>query len=93
MLSHVRPEEDGRVAGGTRTDADGELPDDHAEWDDYVPDGVHVSEAETQRLQREHEKYVTELIEEVGEPTSEEMAQAETWWRPIKEHLHKSART
>ena len=93
MLSHMRPGKDGRVAGGTRPDADGELPDDYAEWDAYVPDGVHVSEAEKQRLQREHEKYVAELVEEVGEPTPEEMAQAEAWWRPIKEHLRKSSGT
>lgn len=93
MLSHVRPPDDGRVAGGASTDAGSELPDDYSEWDDYVPDGIHICEAEMQRLQREHEKYVVELIEEVGEPTSEEMAQAEAWWQPIKEHLHKNSGT
>ncbi len=92
MLDYSKPESEGRAADGARTDADGEPPDDYSEWDDYVPDGIHISEAERQRLQREHEKYVAELIEEVGEPTPEEMAQAEVWWRPIKEHLQKSSR-
>ena len=78
--------------GGSSTDTAGELPDDYSEWDDYVPEGIHISEAERQRLQREHETYVAELIEEVGEPTPEEMAQAEAYWRPIKEHLRKSSR-
>ena len=32
---------------------------------------------------------LTELIEEVGEPTAEEMARAEARWRPIEEHLTK----
>ena len=89
MLDRTRPDGDGRAAGGTSTDADGYLSDDHSEWDDYVPDGIHISEAERERLRREHEKYVAELIEEVGEPTPEEMARAEAWWRPIKEHLSK----
>ena len=77
------------VKGGS--DADGELSDDYSEWDDYGPDGIHISEAERQQLQTEHEKYVTELIEEVGEPTAEEEAEAEAWWRPISEHLRKGS--
>ena len=91
-MSHAKPEGNERAAGGTSTGGDGELLDDYSEWDDYVPDGIHIAEAERQRLQREHERYVAELIEEVGEPTPEEMAQAEAYWRPIKEQLRKSAR-
>ena len=68
-----------------------DLPDDYSEWDDYVPQAIHISDAERQRLRREHEKYVAELIAEVGEPTPEEMAEAAAWWRPIEEHLRKSA--
>ncbi len=90
MLDHSNSERDGRTAVGA--DADGDLSDDFSEWDDYVPEGIHISDAERQRLHREHEKYVAELIEEVGEPTPEEMAQAEAWWRPIKEHLQKGSR-
>ena len=80
---------DDRAAGGTYAD-DG-LADDWSEWDDYVPDGIHISEAERQRLRREHDKYLAELIAEVGEPTPEEMAEAEAWWRPIREHFSKAA--
>ena len=87
MLNHRRPRLNKRTVLGS--DTDGELPDDYSEWDDYVPDGIHISEAEEQRLQREHEKYVAELIEEFGEPTPEEVAHAEAYWRPIKEHLRK----
>lgn len=90
MLDRSKPESEGKAAVGA--DVDGDLPDDFSEWDDYVPEGIHVSEAERQRLNIEHEKYVAELIEEVGEPTPEEMAQAEAWWRPIREHLQKSSR-
>ena len=90
MLQRAKSESDGRAADGAH--ADGDLPDDYSEWDDYVPDGIHISELERQRLHREHKKYVAELIEEVGEPTAEEMAQAEAWWRPINEHLQKSSR-
>lgn len=92
MLEYARPKSEGTTADGASADADGELHDDYSDWDDYVPDGIYISEAERQRLQLEHEKYVAELIEEVGEPTPEEMAQAEAWWRPIKEHLQKSSR-
>ena len=42
-----------------------------------------------QELQRELEIYLAELIEEVGEPTAEEMARAEAWWRPIERYLTK----
>ena len=90
MLEQSGSESDERSTSSA--DADGDLPDDYSEWDDYEPDGIYISEAERQRLQREHEKYLAELIEEVGEPTPEEMAQAEAWWRPIKEHLQKSSR-
>ena len=90
MLARAGHESDGRDAGGASLD-DG-LTDDCSEWDDYVPEGIHISEAERRRLLREHEKYLAELIEEVGEPTPEEMAKAEAWWRPIKEHLQKGSR-
>ena len=89
MLDHRAHACDDRTGGGT--DADDGLPDDWSEWDDYVPDGIHISEAERQRLRREGEKYLAELIAEVGEPTPEEMAQAEGWWRPIREHFSKGA--
>lgn len=80
------------VNGCRATDgADSRRADDGSDWDDYVPEGIHVSEAERQRLDREHEKYVAELIEEVGKPTPEEMVRAEAWWRPIREHLQKSS--
>lgn len=88
MLDHSK-----HANGSGATDgADSGRADDCSDWDDYVPECIHVSEAERQRLKREHEKYVAELIEEVGEPTPEEMARAEAWWRPIGEHLHKSSR-
>ena len=90
MLDHSKSKSEDRTAEGT--DTDGGLPDDFSDWDDYVPEGIHISDAERQRLHREHEKYVAELIEEVGEPTPEEMARADAWWRPIKEHLQKSSR-
>ena len=95
MTSHSKPERDDPIAvGRTSNDNDParELPDDYSEWEDYVPDGIHISEAERQRLHIEHEKYVAELIEEVGEPTPEEMAEAEAWWRPISKHLRRSSR-
>ena len=79
------------MSASPSTNAGGVLPDDDSEWDDYVPDGIHISEAERQRIQAEHEKYVTELIEEVGEPTAEEAAEAEAWWSPISEHLRKGS--
>ncbi len=59
------------------------------EWADYVPEGIHISEARRRELREEHERYLAELIKEVGEPTAEEMARAEAWWRPIEEHLKK----
>ena len=59
------------------------------EWADYVPEGIHISETRRRELREEHERYLAELIKEVGEPTAEEMARAEAWWRPIEEHLKK----
>ena len=60
------------------------------EWADYVPEPIVISEARMQELRKEHDRYVAELIEEVGEPSPEEVARAEAWWRPIKEHLMKN---
>ncbi|MDE0162410.1 MAG: hypothetical protein OXL98_11815 [Acidimicrobiaceae bacterium] len=91
MLEYARPEGEGTTADGASADADGELHDDHSEWDDYVPEGIHISEAERQRLRGEHERYLAELIEEFGEPTPEEMARAEAYWRPVREHFRKRA--
>ena len=65
------------------------VDDDFAEWDDYLPEGILISEECQQELQRELEIYLAELVEEVGEPTPEEMARAEAWWRPIDQHLTK----
>lgn len=65
--------------------------DDFAQWDDYVPDGVFISEERRQELRREQERYLADLVEEVGEPTAEEMARAEAWWRPIEQHLTKGS--
>ncbi len=62
------------------------------EWADYVPDPIVISEARRKELREEHEKYIRELFEEAGEPTAEEMARAEAWWRPIEEHLNKNRR-
>lgn len=59
------------------------------EWADYVPEGIDISESRRRELREEHERYLDELIREVGEPTAEEMARAEAWWRPIEEHLTK----
>lgn len=75
-------------AGSADADA---VDDDFAEWDDYVPEGIVISEECQQELQRELEIYLAELIEEVGEPTAEEMARAEAWWRPIEQHLTKGS--
>lgn len=88
---------DGLSSAKSGEDADGagpaavvDLPDDDfAEWDDYVPEGIFISEERRQELRREQERYLAELIEEVGEPTVEEMARAEAWWRPIEQHLMK----
>ena len=60
------------------------------EWADYVPDPIVISEERKQELRVERERYIAELIEEFGEPTAEEMARAEAWWKPIKEHLTKN---
>ena len=65
--------------------------DDFAGWDDYVPEGIVISEERRQELREEAERYVRELIEEFGEPTAEEMARAEAWWRPIEQHLMKDS--
>ena len=60
------------------------------EWADYVPEGIQISEKRKKELREEHERYITELFEEIGEPSEEEMARAEAWWRPIEEHLTKN---
>ena len=54
-----------------------------------MPEGINISETRRRELREEHERYLDELIKEVGEPTAEEMARAEAWWRPIEEHLRK----
>ncbi len=54
-----------------------------------MPEGINISETRRRELREEHERYLDELIKEVGEPTAEEMAHAEAWWRPIEEHLRK----
>jgi hypothetical protein len=59
------------------------------EWADYVPDPIVISEARKQEIREGREQYIAELIKEFGEPTAEEKARAEAWWRPIKEHLTK----
>ena len=59
-------------------------------WADYVPEGIHISEERKKELREEHERYIAELFEEIGEPSEEEMARAEAWWRPIEEHLTKN---
>lgn len=80
----------GEGADGAGPAAVVDLPDDDfAEWDDYVPEGIFISEERRQELRREQERYLADLIEEVGEPTAEEMARAEAWWRPIEQHLMK----
>lgn len=72
-------------------EVDDELADEYdPEFDvDYVPEGIHISEERREELRIEHERYLAELFEEVGEPTTEEVARSEAWWRPIKEHLTK----
>ena len=52
---------------------------------------IFISEECRQELQKELEIYLAELIEEVGEPTAEELARAEAWWRPIEQHLKKGS--
>lgn len=84
-------DEDGSTAtaqAAPRADAD----DFDDEWADYVPEPMCISEERKQELREEHERYIAELIEEFGEPTAEELARAEEWWRPIKEHLTKDIR-
>jgi len=61
------------------------------EWADYVPDPIYISEERRKELREENQKYIAELIEEFGEPTAEEKARAEAWWRPIEEHLTKNS--
>ena len=60
------------------------------EWADYVPDPIIISEARKQEIREERDRQLAELIEKFGEPTAEEMARAEAWWHPIKEHLTKN---
>ncbi|MDE0269265.1 MAG: hypothetical protein OXI96_09610 [Acidimicrobiaceae bacterium] len=55
-----------------------------------MPDGIFISEERRQELREESRRYLKELIEEVGEPSPDEMARAEAWWRPIEQHLKKS---
>lgn len=57
---------------------------------DYVPEPIVISEVRMQELRKEHDRYLAELIAEVGEPSPEEVARAEAWWHPIKEHLMKN---
>lgn len=52
-----------------------------------APGGSRISEARRQELRLEHDRYVAELVEEVGEPAPEQWEHAEAWWRPIAEHL------
>lgn len=79
--------------GSTTTDQTALLADAddfNDEWADYVPEGIHFSEERQKELREEHERYIAELFEEIGEPSEEEMARAEAWWRPIEEHLTKN---
>ncbi len=57
-----------------------------------MPDPIIISEAHKQKLREKHERCIAELFEEIGEPSEEEMASAEAWWRPIEEHLTKDIR-
>ena len=41
-------------------------------------------------LLRETDRYLAELIEEVGEPSPEEVAEAEAWCDRIERHLNKA---
>ena len=68
-------------------------PDDDwvEEWTNYVPDPIIISEERKQELLEEHDRYIAELFEEIGEPSPEEMARAEAWWRPIEQHLTKNS--
>ena len=80
------------LTAADRADAKPDDDEFEDEWADYVPDPIVISEARRKELREEHEKYIRELFEEVGEPTAEEMARAEAWWRPIEEHLNKNRR-
>jgi len=82
--------DDSTATDQARPRADADDFDD--EWADYVPEPIYISEERRQELREEHEKYIAELIEEFGEPTAEELARAEEWWRPIEEHLTKDIR-
>ena len=79
---------DGAI-GESAADGSALLDGDWSEWDDYVPDPIVIPEARRQELREEARRYVEELIEEFGEPTAEELARSEAWWRPIAEHLNK----
>ena len=83
------PTEDSSKKVGKVADSSTVTDDTHCE-DDYIPDGIYISEARKQELRRETEIYLKELIEEFGEPTPEELARAEAWWRPIIQHLRKN---
>ena len=49
-----------------------------------------VSERRRELL-RETDRYLAELIEEVGEPSPEEVAEAEAWCDRIERHLKKAS--
>ena len=84
------PAEDSSEKAGKVADSPTAIGDTYCE-DDYVPDGIYISEARKQELRRETEIYLAELTEEIGAPTPEELARAEAWWRPIAQHLQKNA--
>lgn len=51
------------------------------------------SDSERRReLLRETDRYLAELIEEVGEPSPEVVAEAEAWADRIERHLNKAPR-
>ena len=84
------PEKDDNRAAGRCSDSEPSVDQYDPEFDrDYVPDGIHISEERRKELQIEHERYLAQLIEKVGEPTTEEVARSKAWWRPIREHLTK----
>ncbi len=62
------------------------------EWADYVPDPLNISEEQWQKAREGLEEFIAWSIEEFGEPTAEEKAHAEAWWRRIEEHLTKDTR-
>ncbi|MDE0700722.1 MAG: hypothetical protein F4Y27_08130 [Acidimicrobiaceae bacterium] len=69
-------------------EAHDELPDEYdPEFDaNYVPDGTHTSKERRKEL-KSSTNSTRRTFEEVGEPTPEEAARSEAWWRPIREHL------